>query len=158
MELLRTFERKCLRACLNRYRTPESNYTKTIKLYEEANVSRIDLFILKLIRNHWANVRNITDNSLIRCSTLPNELYFKKAMKTGYTPPESFTYLDSEGIIQNSDNIPIIYHAHRRTFDKQITYNKNISAHDPNMRFNLQLSRIDKKDKHRQNINRYWWI
>ncbi|XP_076221690.1 uncharacterized protein LOC143176940 [Nomia melanderi] len=160
MEQLRVFERKCLRACLSRYRTPESNFTKLVKnhrLYEEANIIRIDLFILKLIRNHWANVHNVTTNSLIHCSTFPNPLYFRKTMVTGYTPPESFIYLDSEGYIQNSENVPIIYHVHRRTFDKHITYDKNIRFNDPDMRYNYNLSNVDKRDKHRQNI-RYWWL
>lgn len=36
MEKLRVFQRKCIRACLGKYRTPESNFTKLIsnhKLY-----------------------------------------------------------------------------------------------------------------------------
>ncbi|CAK9813144.1 Nucleic-acid-binding protein from transposon X-element [Anthophora plagiata] len=62
MEKLRIFERKCLRACLGKYRSPESNYKKMIsnyKLYEEAKLIRIDLFILKLIRNHWSCVNKL---------------------------------------------------------------------------------------------------
>nr|XP_033336421.1 uncharacterized protein LOC117226293 [Megalopta genalis] len=161
MEKLRIFERRCLRACLNKYRTPESNFTKKIKnhkLYEDAKLIRIDLFILKLIRNHWANTRNINSNSLIFASTYPNPMYFTETMKTGYIPPESFIYLDSEGYIQNSNNVPIIYHAYRRTFDKHIKYNKNIKMDDPNIRFNYKLSTIDLRDEHRQNTNTYWWL
>lgn len=161
MEKLRLFERKCLRACLSKYRSPESNYTKLIsnyKLYEEAKITRIDLFLLKLTRNHWANTRTITSNSLIYSSTYPNPLYFSKTLKTGYTPPESFIYLDSEGYIQNSDNVPIIYHAFKKTDDKTITYNKNIPFDDPNMRFNYRLSSIDRKDTHRRHTDRYWWL
>ena len=40
MEKIRIFERKCIRACLSKYRTPESNYTKNVsnhQLYNEAN-------------------------------------------------------------------------------------------------------------------------
>ncbi|CAK9806151.1 Probable RNA-directed DNA polymerase from transposon X-element [Anthophora plagiata] len=161
MEKLRIFERKCLRACLGKYRSPESNYKKMIsnyKLYEEAKLIRIDLFILKLIRNHWSCVNKVTSNSLIHCSMYPNPLYFAKAMETGYTPPESFIYLDSEGYIQNTENIPIIYHVNRKTYEKKITYNKNIKSSDPNMRFNFKLSSIDLKDKHRQNTKKYWWL
>ncbi|XP_015438037.1 PREDICTED: RNA-directed DNA polymerase from mobile element jockey-like, partial [Dufourea novaeangliae] len=57
MEKLRVFERKCIRACLGKYRSPESNYTKLIsnyKLYEEAMLVRIDFFMVKLIRDHWS--------------------------------------------------------------------------------------------------------
>ncbi|CAK9832686.1 Probable RNA-directed DNA polymerase from transposon X-element [Anthophora retusa] len=161
MEKLRAFERKCIRACLNRYRSPESNYTKRIsnyKLYEEAKMIRIDLFALKLIRNHWANINTIVSNSQIYSSTYPNPLYFAKTMKTGYTPPESFIHLDSEGYIQNSRNIPLIYHVFRKATDKTITYNKNIDFENPAMRFNYKLSSVDLKDNHRQNVKKYWWL
>ncbi|XP_076388847.1 uncharacterized protein LOC143264617 [Megachile rotundata] len=111
MEKLRTFERKCLRVCLSKYRTPESNYTKLIsnhRLYEKAKIIRNDLFLLKLIHNHWANTVKITCNSLMCHLPYPNPLYFTKTLKTGYTPPESFIFLDSEGYIQNPENIPIL--------------------------------------------------
>ncbi|CAK9816206.1 Probable RNA-directed DNA polymerase from transposon X-element [Anthophora plagiata] len=161
MEKLRIFERKCLRACLGKYRSPESDYKKMIsnqKIYEEAKITRIDLFILRLIRNHWFNIQNVTSNSLIYGSTYPNPLYFAKSMETGYTPPESFIYLDSEGYIQNRENIPIIYHVSRKTYEKKISYNRNIKSDDPNMRFNSKLSSIDLKDNHRKNTKKYWWL
>lgn len=54
MEKIRVFERKCLRACTSLYRSPESDYLKYInnkKLYNVANINRIDNFIIQLIRN-----------------------------------------------------------------------------------------------------------
>ncbi|XP_015438110.1 PREDICTED: uncharacterized protein LOC107193219 [Dufourea novaeangliae] len=161
MEKLRVFERKCIRACLSKYRSPESNYTKLIsnyKLYEEAKLVRIDIFMLKLIRDHWTKVHNITSNTLIAHSLYPNPLYFNYTRHTGYTPPESFVYLDGEGYIQNSDNIPLIYHYNRRTFDKKILYDKNIQADDINLRFMYKLSAIDLSDKTRKNTDKYWWL
>ncbi|XP_017796810.1 PREDICTED: uncharacterized protein LOC108578067 [Habropoda laboriosa] len=139
MEKLRVIERKCLRACLGKYRTPESNYTKLIsnhKLYEYANITRIDLHILKLIRNHWANIRNVTNNSLIYSSTYPNPQYHEKTRHTGYIPPEAFTHLDSQGYIQDKDNTPLIYHTTRKADNKKILYSTDINDNDTNTRLN----------------------
>ena len=81
MEKIRLFERKCLRACIIMYKTSESNFTKTISSYrlcKEARVTRIDLFLLKIIRNHWANIPNIHSNSLILHSIYPNPQYYER--------------------------------------------------------------------------------
>ncbi|CAK9799901.1 Probable RNA-directed DNA polymerase from transposon X-element [Anthophora quadrimaculata] len=161
MEKLRIFERKCLRACIGKYRTPESNYTKLIsnhKLYEHANTIRINLHILKLIRNHWATIRNVKNNSLINSSIYPHTQYHEKTRHTGYTPPEAFIHLDTEGYIQDKDNIPLIYHITRKADNKTILYNTDINQNSINSRQNLKLSNIDKKDRHRRNTKKYWWL
>ncbi|CAK9796537.1 hypothetical protein ANTPLA_LOCUS858 [Anthophora plagiata] len=161
MEKLRVFERKCLRASLGKYRTPESNYTKLIsnhKLHEYANTIRIDLHILKLIHNHWASIRNVTNNSLINSSIYPNPQYYDKTRHTGYIPPEAFIYLDSKGYIQDKDNTPLIYHITRKADDKKILYSTDKQDININTRLNYKLSKIDKKDAHRRNTKRYWWL
>lgn len=161
MEKLRIFERKCLRACLNRYRTPESNYTKKVsnqKLYEEAKIIRIDLFIIKLIRDHWAKTCKIKTNSLIFGSTFPNPNYHEIAAQKGYTPPESFIYFDSKGLIQNKDKIPIIYHYNRRTDNTKILYNTNIDLDHKDMKFKYKLTKYDIKDNNSKNTKKYWWL
>lgn len=68
MEKLRKFERDCLRAYLNMYKSPKSNYTRYYsnkELYNATNIKRIDYFILKLTRDHIANSSKMTNNSLI---------------------------------------------------------------------------------------------
>lgn len=82
----------------------------------------------------------------------------KKQKKTGYIPTEAFSYLDSERLIQNSDGIPLIYHVNRKTYEKKIAYDKTLSINDPNMRFNPQLSDIDKKDKYHKDPQKHWWL
>ncbi|KOX78926.1 hypothetical protein WN51_08685 [Melipona quadrifasciata] len=137
MEKIRLFKRKCLRACINMYKTPESNFTKTIsnhRLYKEARITRIDLFIQKIIRKHWANISNIHSNSLILHSIYPNPQYYERIKETGYTPPKSFIHLDSTSHIQNSEKYPIIYHYNRKTYNKTIPYNSNLSSNDPKIR------------------------
>ena len=111
MELLRVFERKCLRACLGSYRSPESNFQKYIsntKLYDLANLNRIDCFIIKLIRNHYSQINNISENSLISGAAYPIDEYIRSStMITGFVPPEAFPFLDINGHIQDENKIPI---------------------------------------------------
>lgn len=62
IEKLRKFERNCLRACLNMYKSPHSNYERYYSNedpYKVANINRIDNFILKLTRDHVTNSSNI---------------------------------------------------------------------------------------------------
>lgn len=127
------------------------------KLYEEAKLLRI-FFILKLIGNHWNNIHKTTTNPLITHTVFLNPLYFEHARHTGYIPLESFVYLDSEGLIQNDKNMPIIYHYNRKTFDKKIIYNSNINVNDTNLRFMYKMSSIDVKDESRKNTKKYWWL
>lgn len=49
----------------------DTKYVNKGDLHDKANVIRIDLLILKIIRNHWIKVRDIEDNSLMFSSTYP---------------------------------------------------------------------------------------
>ena len=105
MEKIRVFERKCLRACLSQYRSAETNYFYYIsnkKIYNKAKVPRIDNFILKIIRNHFASTRSVMTNGLIQRLTYPSPLYVVKTLTSGHIPPEAFLYLDEKGFIQNN--------------------------------------------------------
>ncbi|KAK2575371.1 hypothetical protein KPH14_001038, partial [Odynerus spinipes] len=55
------------------------------------------------------------------------------ARNAGYIPPEAFIYLDNAGLIQNDID-------HR------------------DMKFRHNLTDFDKKDKHRNNTKKYWWL
>ena len=163
MEKIRVFERKCLRACLSEYRSAETNYFYYIsnkKIYNKANVPRIDNFILKLTRNHFASTRSVLTNGLIQGLTYPNPLYFVKTLTSGHIPPEAFLYLDEKGFIQNNKNIPIIYHAIRRAGNTKITFPSNLdmTISSDLCRYSTALPKRDIKDKHRRNIERYWWL
>ena len=162
MEKLRIFERNCLRACLKMYKTPESNYERHFsnkKLYDKANIPRIDNFILKLNRDHIASASMNKENPLIFGAFYHNPNYYAKSLKTGYIPPEAFTYLDSEGFIQDKNNVPIIYHVYRHAFNGKILYEPNQNCLDYNdIRFSTSLPNRDIKDKHRKNFKRYWWL
>ena len=93
MEKIRIFERKCIRACLSIYRSEHSGYGKYVKnkkIYDLANIHRIDCHILKLTRNHFAQAAKIKKNSLIFGCLYPNDAYFKNTLLTGYIPPKPF--------------------------------------------------------------------
>ena len=159
MEKLRIFEKNCLRDCLKMYKTSESNYERHYsikKLYDKANTPRIDNFILKLNRDHTASASMNKENPLIFGAFYHNPNYYAKSLKTGYIPTEAFTYLDSEGFIQDNNNVPIIYHVHRHAFNGKILYepNQNCLNYD-DIRFSISLTNRDIKYKHRKNFERY---
>lgn len=69
-------------------------YYSCKKLYDKANILRIDVFILKLTRDYTAKAACIRDNSLIFGPYFHNPLYFDKTRTSGYVPPEAFPYLE----------------------------------------------------------------
>ena len=159
MEKLRKFERKCLRACLNLYRTPESNFQKYYSnkvVLNEANIPRIDSFTLKLTRDffqrcHWSK------NDIIKNFTKIEEKYVDRCAYNGYLPPEAFTILDRKGLIQDGNNIPIIYHIKRNRADKKIKFLAT-SINDKRYKFRYckSLPARDEYDDYRIK-NNYWW-
>ena len=161
MELLRVFERKCLRACLGSYRSPESNFQKYIsntKLYNSANLNRIDCFIIKIIRNHYSQINNISENSLISGAAYPNDEYIRSTMITGFVPPEAFPFLDTNGYIQDENKIPIIYHFFRIRNDRRIVYDPHLDGHDPYRFWRFSKAISDKDKKETVNVKKYWWL
>lgn len=94
MELVRLFERKCLRVCLSMYRSEHSNYQKyqsNIDLYNTAGIPRIDNFIIKLTRKYYAKVTKIKNTLINNSSAIPRN--WIQHMKTGYLPPQIFVQL-----------------------------------------------------------------
>lgn len=164
MEKLRSFERRCLRSCLRKKRSESSNFQRHIsnkKIYDLANLPRIDLFMIGLIRNHYVQAAKITNNSLIFGCLYPNELYYEKTMQTGYIPPEAFIYLDSKGYIQDRlTKVPLIYHVKRHKANKKITYPAFSHIRDPelNIKYSTALPDRDINDKRFLNTKVYWWL
>lgn len=114
---------------------PEYDYLRQYsnkKVYDKANIPRIDNFILKLVRDHFANAAMIKQNSLIFAALYPNPEYFARTLLTGFIPPEAFLYLDTKGFIQDFKGIPIIYHVPRHKNIKKITYPANVDSSKDN--------------------------
>lgn len=162
MERIRVLERHCLRACLGKYRkynTIEKHYIANNKIYNFAKINRIDLFMIKQIRNHFAR-SSLSSNSLIRGPTILQTEYIEKTLDSGFIPPEGFIYLDATGRIQDSNNIPILYHIYRRATDRSVKYECNINIENiaDRLRFDIKGSNKDKKDFKNLNRKIYWWL
>lgn len=158
MEKIRVFERKCLRACTSLYRSPNSQFTKFIsnkKLYNTAKISRIDNFIIHLIRNHILKSFECRENNLILAPYYVSDEYILNTLLTGYVPPEAFLYLDGKGYIQNDVGIPIFFHIYRRANNKTISCKQLTTA---NCRFDTSFYSGDKNITPNLNFERYWWL
>ena len=158
MEKTRVFERACLRACTRQYRSADSNFHKFVnnfKLYNTAIIPRIDNFLLKINRDYFANLPKITDNPLITNLATIDTDYYIKCKNSGYLPPEAFTLLDDQGLIQNGHNIPIIYHWSRNNANKKMPANINTI---PQLKYSTAIPDCDTRDKQRLNFKKYWWL
>ncbi|XP_046835605.1 uncharacterized protein LOC124431579 [Vespa crabro] len=117
IEKIRRFERFCLRSCLRKHRTAESDYKRRIKnetVYNNANINRIDCFSLKITRKYFNNIDG-TNNSLITNLISQEEDSILSKLNSGYFPPELFIYCDKNGLIQNHNNLPLKYHRRRHS-------------------------------------------
>jgi len=161
MEKIRLFERKCLRVCLNTYRSAHSDfkhYTSNKTLLDTAQINRIDMFIIKTIKNRFARLPYISENEFIWGCTFPNDKYYQETFKSGYIPPEAFLYLDAKSFIINEENIPIIYHKYRRATNKKIRYEPDLRTENNELRFCTNISTKDIKDINRENKYKYFWL
>jgi len=161
MEKIRVFERKCVRVCMNMNRSAETDYTKYInnqKLYDTANIPRIDSFIIDLIREHFRQASLIKQNSLIYGALYPNPMYHDRALTNGFIPPEAFLYLDQRGYIQDDKNVPLIYHFPRRNNNKKLEYPQFASSENTNIpwRYSMVVPNKEKLKKYKNKKN-YWW-
>lgn len=158
MEKIRKFERKCLRVCTSLHRSADSNFVKyvsNIKLYNSANIMRIDNFIIKLIRRHIAKSTQDCSNNMIKAPYYTNYDYIQRSLTTGYVPPEAFIYLDQNEFIQNRRGIPIFYHLYRRANVKAV--NCDLLTNN-DIRFDTSVSNKDFLERRKINRNIYWWI
>lgn len=163
MEKIRIFERDCLRSCLGKYRDPETGYERhlsNVKLYNLANIPRIDVFVIGLVRDHIAKAIDNSTNPLIPSIFEKGELTISKLIKMGYLSPETFTILDKHKFIQNENNVPILYHIYRHARDRIIKFNSIDLLNNPNiaLRYSTSLPDIDTKKSYRTKSTKYKWL
>ena len=84
-----------------------------------AEIPRIDVFTIKLIRNHIKSAMHNNSNSLIKGPFLPSDNYHRNAILKGFVPPEAFLYLDKNKYIVNDEMIPIFYLVSRNIRNKK---------------------------------------
>lgn len=128
MEKIRIFERSCLRTCLGIFRDAESDFEKHTtnqRMYNLANIHRIDVFIIVLIKDHILRASKNNIKPLISTPFLQNENELIKLVTSGNLAPETFIYLDRRGFIMSGGGIPILYHLLRQARDRKIKHNEN---------------------------------
>ncbi|KAI4472779.1 hypothetical protein M0802_016508 [Mischocyttarus mexicanus] len=87
-------------------------------------------------------------------SSCPDEEDFANICSSGYIPPELFTLCDKHGLIQDENNLPVLYHIKRHCTDKTISLEPNAITRNS---FSTALPNIDKRDTHRLS-KAYWWL
>ncbi|KAI4475629.1 hypothetical protein M0802_015087 [Mischocyttarus mexicanus] len=156
MEKYRRLERSVLWFCIRTHRTAESDYKKYVsntKIYNLANITRVDCFIIKLCQSNYANYPKI-NNPIINKFCCPDEDDFAAICNSGYIPPELFTLCDKHGLIQNENNLPFLYHIKRHCTDKTINMEPDTTTRNL---FLTTLPDVDKRDTHRLS-KAYWWL
>ena len=122
-----------------------------------ASIPRIDNFTIKLSRDYFSKlplIDNKTINSLAIVGPSPEDY-----KDSGYIPPQIFTYIDHHGLVQNENNIPILYHWRRNKADKRISLQPHDYAQQPTKFIcSRSIASRDYHDFHRLNMEKYWWL
>ena len=92
-------------------------------------------------------------------SELLDQNNFENCKKSGYVPPQAFLNLDKNGYIQDSDNVPILYHYKRNKYNKKIEFDSNnIGVIQNNKIYSEAIPNVDKLNFYRLNFKKYWWL
>lgn len=162
MEKTRSLERSCLRSCLGLYRTPESCFQKYYSnkiLYNAAAIPRIDIFILKVIREYYRLMKTIR-HDVIQSSLNITPQEVQVQCTKGYVYPAAFLHLDRIGVLQNSENVPELYHISRNERNKKIQH-RLLNSQSPFLtkyKYSRIISDFDKSDNTRFIKGLYWWL
>ena len=79
-------------------------------------------------------------------------------MITVFVSPEVFSFLDTNGYIQDENKILIIYHFLRIKNDRRIVYDPHLDGHDPYRFWQFNKAISDKDKKETVNVQKYWWL
>lgn len=160
-EQIRAFERKCLRVCLKMYRSVHIDYQHYVSnklIYKQANVPRIDSFAIKLTRDYLSNLPRI-GNKVIDSISSQSAVESEQQTRTGYLTPQAFRYCNDKGLIQNAENIPILYHWKRNKANKRISMlNTDFVNYPEKFSGSTSIPQRDLNDFHRLKFNKYDWI
>lgn len=160
LERLRKFERKCIRVCLGKYRKAESGYKHYISnktQYNDFEAERIDLHIIKLVREHIRRTTSQCYNSLTYGLYYTSEQIIKNTIQINNSSgPEAFNYLDTIGYIQNIELVPIIYHVQRKPSEKGFDELK-FNNPDNHIKFSTAFKKMDHQ-KFCKQIKKFWWL
>ncbi|KAK2577821.1 hypothetical protein KPH14_007914 [Odynerus spinipes] len=124
-------------------------------IYDAANISRIDNYIIKIARNYYSQASNIENNIIQTIKEQCTNLL--EAAEKGYLQPQAFIHMDKLGIIQNDLKIPTIYHRSRHKANKAIPIEECLDANNINFKYSTAIPKRDAEDFHRPN-QKYWWL
>ena len=127
-------------------------------LLNTAQISRIDSFTIKLTCDSFSKIPNHSNN-IVKTLANFNLNDIDSQLTTGYIPPQIFTFLDNKNLIQNVNNIPLLYHWKRNKADKRISIKKNDFVNRNQLfKYLSTISKVDFYDFHRLNLKKYWWL
>ena len=95
MEKIRIFEGKCHKICTSMNRPHQSNYCKyisNVRLYNAANITRIDNFIMYLIRKHIITCIQCEDFNLIMAPNYTDTRCVRTTAEKLFVPPEGLLF------------------------------------------------------------------
>ena len=131
-EKMRSLQRKCLRACLGMYRSQSSDWQHFVRnktLHDNAEIPRIDLFTLKLTRDYYSTIPSI-DNEYTMAISEQDDINAPRQLASRYLVPQTFMFCDKMGLIQDSNDDPLIYHWRRNNAKKRITVDQSRNLYD----------------------------
>lgn len=124
-------------------------------IYDEAIIPRFDTACIMLTRNYYSTCYQI-NNNLINKLKIENQAQVLRMVRSNYSPPKLFKNLDKLGCIQDSHNLPVIYHIKRHCAKKAICIDtenvppeKWVYSRDLPKRDSESLDRLSEK---------YWWL
>lgn len=113
--------------------------------------------MIRLNRDYYQNITQI-NNNVIKEITSMDDSTAEKYSNSGYILPHMFTYYDKLDLIQDKNNIPIIYHHKRSRSNKKIKYNADsFQKKNCDFSYSTSIPEIDQLDFHRLS-GKYWWL
>lgn len=161
IEKIRAFERKCLRVCLKINRSTHTDFQRYVNnktLYDKADIPRIDHFILKLTRDYFSSLYLTGNNAIRYIASQPFHLS-ELQLRTCYILPQAVTYCDAKGLLQDANNVPVLYHWRRNKANKRITITlDNIQNNHEKFIGSTDIPNKDLLDFHRLKFQKYTWL
>lgn len=125
MELLRIFERKCLRASIDSHRKKGEYLISNKNIYIQSKVERIDSFLIKQAIKFYDRLKDFPTELIFSTGSTPDQNYYIDNIKTKYKPPSYLLRLQDTKKLYDDNNNLIYYHKRRSTDNKNLIYNTN---------------------------------
>lgn len=110
--------------------------------------------MLKFTRDYFSKMPNINNETIPRLAIQSDELSYRQISK-GYIAPQTFIYCDKEGLLQDMNNIPILYYWRKNKPNKRIAFNHSdyINRRE-RFKYSTYVPNNDYLDFHRLNFKK----